>query len=398
MGADKVNIVRDNNDPFYRYQMPKMQGKIEGKGNGIKTVLPNIVDVARALSRPPSYPTKYFGTELGAQTKMDEKNEKYIVNGAHEVGKLQDALDGFIDRFVLCGSCMCPETDLLITRDQNIFKLCKACGKRSDVDMRHKLTTFILKNPPPKEKKSSGSDDADGSAKASGGADGLDGDLADEAAGLRISNGDGSGDNGDGDDDWEASIDMSDAAVARRQKELGGVFLAPGADGAAKEGGAGGGGAEDPYDQLGDYIKANPEAKDREIYAKATELGLGKKHRALVVVVQCLFEDSKGIAKDIAKREMLLRSFGDSDKHQRAVIGGIERVIETNVELRLPRVPGILKALLDEEIVDEETFLEWGKKPSKRYVDKDVAKKIHTAAQPFIEWLQNAESEDEVSD
>lgn len=34
--------------------MPELLTKIEGKGNGIKTVLPNISDVARALSRPPT--------------------------------------------------------------------------------------------------------------------------------------------------------------------------------------------------------------------------------------------------------------------------------------------------------------------------------------------------------
>jgi hypothetical protein len=32
--------------------MPLLQTKIEGKGNGIKTVIPNMADVARALSRP----------------------------------------------------------------------------------------------------------------------------------------------------------------------------------------------------------------------------------------------------------------------------------------------------------------------------------------------------------
>ena len=50
--------------------------KVEGKGNGIKTVIVNMVDVARALLRPPTYVTKYFGCELGAQTQFDIKVRK----------------------------------------------------------------------------------------------------------------------------------------------------------------------------------------------------------------------------------------------------------------------------------------------------------------------------------
>jgi translation initiation factor 5 len=42
--------------------------------------------------------TKYFGCELGAQTQFDFKNERYIVNGAHDAAKLQDILDGFIKK------------------------------------------------------------------------------------------------------------------------------------------------------------------------------------------------------------------------------------------------------------------------------------------------------------
>jgi hypothetical protein len=34
--------------------MPVLQTKIEGRGNGIKTVIPNMEDVARALARPPT--------------------------------------------------------------------------------------------------------------------------------------------------------------------------------------------------------------------------------------------------------------------------------------------------------------------------------------------------------
>ena len=55
-------------DPEYRYKMPSIIGKVEGRGNGIKTALPNIPLLAQSLHRDPAEVTKFFGTELGAQT------------------------------------------------------------------------------------------------------------------------------------------------------------------------------------------------------------------------------------------------------------------------------------------------------------------------------------------
>jgi translation initiation factor 5 len=44
-----LNIPSTVNDPKYRYRMPKMQVKIESKGNGIKTNIVNLGDVAKHL-------------------------------------------------------------------------------------------------------------------------------------------------------------------------------------------------------------------------------------------------------------------------------------------------------------------------------------------------------------
>jgi translation initiation factor 5 len=57
MSSVMLNIG-PTDDPTYRYKMPKLITKIEGRGNGIKTVCVNMVDVAEALNRDPSLPTK----------------------------------------------------------------------------------------------------------------------------------------------------------------------------------------------------------------------------------------------------------------------------------------------------------------------------------------------------
>lgn len=105
-----LNVNRNVSDAFYRYKMPRLMAKVEGKGNGIKTVIVNMAEVAKAIGRPAtcnlkskclaykhywtffiisSDPTKFFGCELGAQTQFDFKHDRFIVNGAHDAGKLQ---------------------------------------------------------------------------------------------------------------------------------------------------------------------------------------------------------------------------------------------------------------------------------------------------------------------
>eukprot|EP01033_Poteriospumella_lacustris_P007833 gene7832-5636_t len=129
-------------DPAYRYKMPKLQVKVEGRGNGIKTVLLNVDDLGLALKRDASEITKFFGCELGAQTTF---TDRAIVNGAHRDADLQQHLCKYIDTFVLCRNCRYPETHYRV-KDEIIAQKCLACGHKETVDMTHKLCTFILGN------------------------------------------------------------------------------------------------------------------------------------------------------------------------------------------------------------------------------------------------------------
>ncbi|KAG1821898.1 domain found in IF2B/IF5-domain-containing protein [Suillus subaureus] len=409
--AGIVNIRRDVDDKFYRYRMPLLLTKIEGKGNGIKTVVPNMADVARALSRPPTYPTKFFGCELGAQTSSDDKNERYIVNGAHDASRLRELLDVFIDKFVLCRSCKNPETDLIILksgRNEDIVRDCKACGERTGVDMKHKLVTFILKNPPKNPKKSKKG--AKGETNGNGG-----GVHASAPSVPGDENTGGSG--GDSDDeltkkikaeaaelttetklaaqDWSA--DTSPEAVKARVKALenqvGGLSLTP-AGGLGDDEGSDDD-VNSPYAQFGRWVEENKGdagVSAVQIYQKAQEFGVEKKHKTVLVLVQALFTEE--VAKEIDTYKALLAKMVTSEKHQKALLGGIERLVGLAHPELIPSVPKILMALYQIDVLEEDVVTQWGTHVSKKYVDKETSKKVRKASEPFLKWLEDADDDE----
>ena len=317
--------------------MERLQSKIEGKGNGIKTVVANLSSVAQSLARPPAYVIKYFGFELGAQTNTNPADDRWIINGAHEASKLQDHLDGFINRFVLCKSCKNPETEINI-KDGRILLDCKACGQRTQVDLRHKLSGYIIKMEPKKGKKAkkekitrrdrakeNGKNEENGSANGgspgdsnSDNADGENGDFELEAGSddelTRRINAEAKeldkGTNGHiKDDEW--AVDTSAEAVAARAKDLPSDLKRSLAfddddDGIEADG------ATNSYDQLGSWIDDEAKAKggvakvdDVDIYVKARELGIETKHKTLTVLAQTIFDED--IVKQIPVRAPMLK-------------------------------------------------------------------------------------------
>jgi translation initiation factor 5 len=396
-----LNVNRKVTDLYYRYKMPRICAKVEGKGNGIKTVIVNMGEVAKALNRPATYPTKYFGCELGAQIQFDYKNERFIVNGAHEANKLQDLLDGFISKYVLCPECDNPETDLLINaKKETISQTCKACGYRGMITVQHKLNTFILKNPPNINPAAQGASLTEGKRSKrskkgendTGKSNGESNDSNDFENKLPVN---GEADEEDDDANW--TTDVSEEAVRARMLDLtdGAKNITISEDNEKTE--------KQRMDILYEFIKkriAEGKIQDvqthKEIHNEAVRLEVQQK--APLILAELLF--SENITADAKKhRNLLLRFTNEETKAQKYLIGGIEQILALHSAKLIEKTAGILKFFYDNDLLEEKVLLEWGSKVSKKYVAKDMAQQIHDKAMPFIKWLQEAEEEsDEESD
>lgn len=363
---------------------------------------------------------------MGAQTNTNPKDDRWIINGAHEASKLQDSLDGFISKFVLCKSCKNPETTIII-KDGRIILDCKACGQRHEADLRHKLSGFILKNEPkggkkgkkekmtrrerakaenqengslnggsPHDSNSDKGDMEDGDdALAAGSDDEFTKTITENAKGISANH-----DNSGKDDEW--AVDVSAEAVAARAKELPSDLKRSLAFDDDEEGEENGG--ISAYEQLGTWILDQVKEKgsvtkvdDVDIYKKAHELGVESKYKTLTVLAQTIFDDD--IVKEIPVRAgMLQKMIGESEKHQKAFLGGTERFVGNDHPDLIPQVSAILMQYYQNDLVSEEVAKAWGHKASKKYVDINTSRKVRKAAEKFLEWLDQASEEEEESD
>ncbi|KAJ6936402.1 eukaryotic translation initiation factor 5-like [Populus alba x Populus x berolinensis] len=433
----------NSDDAFYRYKMPKMITKIEGRGNGIKTNIVNMVDIAKALARPASYTTKYFGCELGAQSKFDEKTGTSHVNGSHDTAKLAGLLENFIKKYVQCYGCGNPETEVIITKSQMIQLKCAACGFVSDVDMRDKLTTFIVKNPPESKKgskdkkamrraekerlkegeaadeeqkklkngKKKGSSTKDGHAKAS--SIKKKANSSDEERGSPTHSQVDEKEEADDEDDVQWQTDTSlEAARQRIQEQLSAVtadMVMLAADEseknsktASKENSSpreeepkAGYGNSSAYETLVEEVKVNLKkgVSASKIQSVLSALD-GSAQEKMNGLFEALFEGvEKGFAKEVGKKKKYLSAaVAEDEGSQLLLLRAIGAFCGKSSSSALKEVALVMKDLYDADVLEEEYIVQWYQEglegPSK---DSQIWKN----AKPFIEWLQNAESESE---
>lgn len=410
-----INIAgaKSIEDAEYRYKMPRLVGKIEGRGNGIKTVVVNCSDIASALHRTPAEVCKFFGCELGAQSKFDADTDRAVVNGAFDTNVMQAHLCKYIESFVLCPECHLPETKYKY-RKECIYHRCLACGAEVLIDPCHKLTTFILKEraaakrlkskegdkkkkkkdkkEPEEDKKSSSKSKKSKKKKDSAAVDGeASSQLPAEEEAI----------------EWHT--DLSEEAVQARMAE------AQELEDAARN-------ASKCMEEEEDVVATleNLEIDDRMAIEAATNALKGSLQNGLscaeeiVAQVQAQQTNSalpkslrvdlffhaaldnadtleSGLVTYMAVLEGLVRSNDD----QLRLIALVEQLCGQNTSLTA-KFPVLLKTLYDEDVLEEEAILQFAEQPAVRakFTKCPAAQtQVVQTLTPFVEWLKNAAEE-----
>lgn len=210
MTAVMINIDKNNNDIFNRYKMDAIQTKSEGRGNGLKTVLININQIAKQINVDASLLIQYIKANIGAQCST--KQERIILTGTHSTQDVQDTIFEFINDFILCKICQNPETSIK-KRSNKLKQKCFACGGVSTIK-QCKYDNVVLKycqkyassNQAQKKiyNKTPTVTEIDKNKKLN---------LKDCKTDIKY-------DNNDDDDEEEWSVSMDKEAIEKRQKEL----------------------------------------------------------------------------------------------------------------------------------------------------------------------------------
>ena len=86
-----------------------------------------------------------------------------------------------------------------------------------------------------------------------------------------------------------------------------------------------------------------------------------------------------------------------SEKHEKALLGGVERFIGLRGQKNAAfydETSKILLVLYNEDVLPEEVITKWSTKASKKYIDLATSKKVRKSAETIVTWLAEAESSD----
>jgi translation initiation factor 5 len=331
-------------------------------------------------------------------------NDIYVVNGSHDESKLINLLYGFIRKFVLCQKCNNPETSLIVsTTNQTIRQKCIACGHEATINKAiHKLTTYIINHPPDNLSGNNPSSKENGSSSSSSSKKPSKSDKKSKKNGSGTgSNSPTNNNNGtqltedrinedfDDFDDFDQNELTTDEYNKRMREICDGFSSGMYMNDLKRESG----------NLFYKIVKEKKEANllsdqnvQKELFEEAKRLDI--KDKSTLILSELLFTEN--ILDEIKKYKILLLRFCVGNKKaQKYLLGGYEKLVgDVYKDKLLNNAVKILKQFYDEEILDEDVIIEWSAKESKKYVSKEMSKKIHEKVAPLIKWLKEAEVED----
>ena len=122
----------------------------------------------------------------------------------------------------------------------------------------------------------------------------------------------------------------------------------------------------------------------------------------VVIFLGAVFTEACVTSNEIILQKEALSKMGSSALLQRHLISGFEWFCGTRFPSLGKHFPVVLKILYDEDLIEEEIFMEWYDSSTRTdhsadssMITFEVLEQLRLNAAPFITWLKEAEEEDD---
>jgi len=366
-------------DPGSRYKTRQLQVQVVGKSKMIKTVLLNILDVAKDMQVPPSYIGIFMGYVIGAQAKFDQKKperQQAFLSGEHDPKDLSKILLNFINEVLLCPNCGLPEINI-IPEQKSVFGTCRACGSHAELKISdEKFKRYVLNHPPQQSKSAFGGNKAGGKKEVKDGKK----DKEDKEDKIKEDKPKSNGKSKHTEEDVVWFSDTSEQAARKRREEmLPESMLIPAQD------------EKKTKLEQSDFEKVLKEPDVLEQLQQLKSKSEGDDKSFVTVLFNSLFGAATDLVAElkVPEKQKILNKFCCTPGTQSILLSCLENYCGKTNTAMLTKVPFVLKQCYDSELLEEDCIFQWYES------ETDKIPSVREQATPIIKWLKEAEEESE---